>query len=100
MYMKKTVPKPCYFLFTYFQNKTVLYIILFFLNLLWKQNYLRPWLTVYKQISFIEFFPNKDMCYVQWKSSPFIYIYIYCKTLYFCLSFICASFTFASLTRV
>ena len=42
-----------------FQNKTVLYniIILFFLNLLWKQNYLRPGLTVYKRIySFLNFF--------------------------------------------
>ena len=65
--MKKTVPKPCYFLFTYFQNKTFLYI-LFFLNLLQKQNYLRPGLTVYKQISFFEFFPDKyTCCYVQWK---------------------------------
>ena len=34
----------------------VLYIILFFLNLLWKQNYLRPGLTVYKHISFLIFF--------------------------------------------
>ena len=63
--MKKTVPKPCYFLFT---NKTFLYIILFFLNLLRKQNYLRPGLTVYKQISFFDFFPDKYICcYVQWK---------------------------------
>ena len=54
--MKKAVPKPCYFNFFYFQNKTVLYIILFFLNLLWKQNYLRPGLTVYKQSSFLNFF--------------------------------------------
>ena len=70
MYMKKTVPKPCYryFLFTYFQNKTFVYIILLFLNLLWKQNYLRPGLTVYKQISFFEFFPGKYICcYVQLK---------------------------------
>ena len=66
--MKKTVPKPCYFLFTYFQNKTFLYIILFFLNLLQKQNYLKPGLTVYKQIAFFEFFPDKYICcYVQWK---------------------------------
>ena len=42
--------------FFYFQNKTVLYIILFFLYLLWKQNYLRPGLTVNKQISFFDFF--------------------------------------------
>ena len=54
--MLKTVPKPCYFLLFFFQNKMVLYIILFFLNLLWKQNYLRPGLTVYKQISFLIFF--------------------------------------------
>ena len=63
--MKKAVPKPCCFLFFYFQNKTVLYIILFFLNLTWKQNYLRPGLTVYKQISFFDFFPDKYIrCYV------------------------------------
>ena len=41
--------------FFYFQNKTVLYL-LFFLTLLWKQNYLRPGLTVYKPISFFDFF--------------------------------------------
>ena len=39
---------------------------LFFLNLSWKQNYLKPGFTVYKQISF---FLNKYIrCYVQWKS--------------------------------
>ena len=48
--------KTLLFSFFYFQNKTVLYINLFFLNLLWKQNYLRPGLTVYKQISFFDFF--------------------------------------------
>ena len=39
-----------------FQNKTVLYniIILFFLNLLWKQNYLRPNFT--NEFSFLNFF--------------------------------------------
>ena len=63
--MKKTIPKPGYFLFFNFRNKTVLYIILFFLNLLWKQNYLGPGLTFYKQISFFEFFSNKCIwCYV------------------------------------
>ena len=37
-------------------EQNVLYIILFFLNLLQKQNYLRPGLTVYKQISFFDIF--------------------------------------------
>ena len=66
--MKKADTKTLLLSFFYFQNKTVLYIILFFLNLLWKQNYLRPGLTVYNQISFFEFFPDKYIrCYVQSK---------------------------------
>ena len=48
----------------YFQNKTVLYIILFFLTLLWKQNYLRHGLNVYKQISFFDCFQKKNKIYV------------------------------------
>ena len=65
--MKKTVPKPRHVSFFLFSEQNVLYVILFFLNLLWKQNYLRPGLTVYKQISFFEFFPDKYICcYVQW----------------------------------
>ena len=44
--------------FFIFRKKTVLSIIFFFLNLLWKQNYLRPGLTVYKQISFLNFFAD------------------------------------------
>ena len=68
--MKKTVPEPCYFLFVYFQNKMVLYIILFFLNLLWKQNYLRPGLTVLftNKFHFLNFFADKYIWfYTQWK---------------------------------
>ena len=48
------------------QNVFIHYFIPF--NLLQKQNYLRPGLTVYKQISFFEFFPDKYICcYVEWK---------------------------------
>ena len=54
--MKKTVANPATFLFFLFseQNSSIYNFI--FLHLLWKQNYLRPGLTVYKQISFFEFY--------------------------------------------
>ena len=41
-----------------FQNKMVLYniIILFFLNLLWKQNYLKLGLLFTNEFSFLNFF--------------------------------------------
>ena len=49
--MKKTVPKPCFFIIFYFQNKKDFICNFIVFNLLWKQNYLKPGLTVYKQIS-------------------------------------------------
>ena len=54
--------------FYLFSEQNVFIYNFILLNLLRKQNYLRPGLTFYKQISFFEFFPDKYICcYVQWK---------------------------------
>ena len=53
--MKKAVPKLCYFLFLFSkQNSSIYNFILFKFDV--EKNYLRPGLTVYKQISFFESF--------------------------------------------
>ena len=52
--MKKTVPKPCYFLFLFSEQNSSIYNFIL-LNFLLKQNFLRPGLSV-SVFCFLNFF--------------------------------------------